>query len=161
MGFALVLESEVDLFGMYDFGLFGLLVENGIAQWLALVEDGNVFLGVQADRDSRMSHGVSGALGLDLVGDLLELEGRVLGENTCLLPSEDVRQVVMGREGTMNIVGASGLYSKTTVEVVHELRQVGIAGFPIGDAPQAQFRGQAVLEGLDGPLDAAFGLGGC
>lgn len=37
MGFALVLESEVDLFGMYDFGLFGLLVENGVIEWLALV----------------------------------------------------------------------------------------------------------------------------
>ena len=95
MGFALVLEGEVDLFGVYDFGLFGLLVKNGVIQWLALVEDGNVFLCVQADRDRRMSHGVSGALGLDLVDDLLKLEGQVLGECACFLPGQDASQVIV------------------------------------------------------------------
>ena len=43
-------------------------------------------------------------------------------------------------------------------EVFDKLRQVGITCFPGADASQAQFLGQAILQGLVGPFDAPFGL---
>ena len=88
MGFALVEKHLVDLLGLHDFGLFGLLVEDGVVQGFAFVEDGDIFLIIQANRYSSIAHGVGRVLGLDLIDNLVELQGQVLGENTHLLPAE-------------------------------------------------------------------------
>ena len=76
-----------------------------------------------------MAHGVSGARGLDLVDDLLELEGQVLGEQAGFLPGEDASEVILGCEWAMGIVSASGRNCETLVEIGDEFGQVGIACF--------------------------------
>ncbi len=86
MGFALVHEGKVNLLGLNDIGLFGLFVEDSVVVRLTLVEDGDVILSVQADHHGGMAHRIGGAFGLDLIDDLLELEGQVLGENARFLP---------------------------------------------------------------------------
>lgn len=159
MSITLAAENQVQLLSLHDFSLFSLFVENGVVKRLTFVEDGYVSLGIQTDRRCGMTQGVSGSFGLDLIDNLVELEGEVLGENACLLPGQDLGKVILCGERAMSIVGASGLGCKALVEVVHELRQVGIACFPTGDAAQAQFLGQAILNGLDGAFDPAFGLG--
>ena len=60
----------------------------------------------------------------------------------------------------MSIMLGAGWDSEAPVEVQDELGQVGIALLHGGDAPQAQFFDQAILQGLVGALDTSFGLGG-
>ena len=76
---ALVAKSQIDVFGLDDFSLFGLFVENRVVQRFAFIVDGNIFVVIQADSDSCIPQGISGTFGLDLVDDFLELEGQVLG----------------------------------------------------------------------------------
>lgn len=45
---SLVVERLVDIFSRDYLGLFGLLVENGVGQGFAFVEDENVLFGVHA-----------------------------------------------------------------------------------------------------------------
>ena len=157
---ALIEEGLVDLFGLHDFGLFGLLVKNGVVQGFAFIEDGDVSLIIQADSHRRIAHGVGGALGLDLVDDLVKLQGQVLGENACLLPGEETGGVVLRGERAMGVILASGLDCKAAIEIVHEFWQEGIACLPVRDATQTEFFGKAILEGLVDPLNPAFGLRG-
>ncbi len=58
-----------------------------------LVEDGDNSLGVFAHGDGSIAQGVIWACGLDLVDDLVVLNGQVLGERTGLLIGEDNVQV--------------------------------------------------------------------
>ena len=63
-----------------------------------------------------------------------------------------------GQQGAVGVVAAAGRDRKAAVEVFAKLGQIGIGGFHVGDAPQAQFLDQPVLQGLVGPFDASFGL---
>ena len=56
--------------------------------------DGDGALGIFADGDFGVAQGVGGTQGLDLVDDLLELQGQVLGERAGFLPAENVVQVI-------------------------------------------------------------------
>ena len=127
MSLALVEEDLVDLFGGHDLGLFGLLVENGVVQGFAFVEQGDVPLAIQADRHSSMAHGVGGTFGLDLISEVSKLEREAFRKNARFLPGQDASQVIVAGERAMRIVGAPGLSSKALVEVGDELGQVGIA----------------------------------
>ena len=100
--------------------LLGLLMEDGVMERLALVEDGEVFVEIHTDGDRGLAHGISGALGLDLIDDLIELNGEVFGEDACLLPGQDMSEVILVGERTMPIKGTSGLDSKAPVEVIQE-----------------------------------------
>ena len=75
----------VNLLGHDDLGLTLLPVKDGVIQRSALVEDGNVTLGILADSDLRLAQGIGGARGLYLVDDFVVLQGEVFGQNTCLL----------------------------------------------------------------------------
>ena len=75
VGLMAVLKGEINLFGLHNFGLSGLLVEDSVFEWFAFVEDGDLSLGVQADRHRSMAHGISRSMSLDLINSLLELEG--------------------------------------------------------------------------------------
>ena len=85
----LVLEDTIDVFSRDDFGLFGLFVEGGERQGIAFVEDRDILVGIQGNSDGSFTHGVGGALELDLVDDLSELEGQVVGEDPGFPPGED------------------------------------------------------------------------
>ena len=80
VGFRASLQSLVSLFGIYDTGLFGLFVEDGVIQRFALVADGDVSVCIQADGYSGVTHGIRGAMGLDLIDGLVKLKGQVFGE---------------------------------------------------------------------------------
>ena len=80
----------IELLGIDDLRLFGLSVEDGVIQWFAFIEDGEVFLGIQANRDGGMAQGIGGAFGLDLVDRFAKLDSQVFGEDTRFLPGQDL-----------------------------------------------------------------------
>ena len=129
-----VFEHAVDVFGLDDIGLLGLFVESGEREELAFVVDGDVIAGIQGDGDGGIAQGIRGAVNLDLVDDLSELNGQVFGEDVLLLPGKDLSQVVGFGKGAMSIMGRSGLNGEAAVEIVDEYWEEGIASFPIGDA---------------------------
>ena len=87
VGFA---HKRIESLGIDDLRLFGLSVEDGVIQWFAFVEDGEVFLGIQANGDGGMAQGIGGAFGLDLVDRFTKLDGQVFGEDTRFLPGQDL-----------------------------------------------------------------------
>ena len=91
-----------------------------------LVEDGDNSLGVFAHGDGRIAQGVIWACGLDLIDDLVVLNGQVFGERTGLLIGEDNVQVFGLEQRAMGVMGAAGLHGKTLIEVFSELRQESI-----------------------------------
>jgi len=67
-------------------------------------------------------------------------------------------EIVLVSKRAVGIMLTTRLDCKTTVEISHELWQVGIACLPSGDTAQTQFFGQAVLQSLVDPLDTPLGL---
>ena len=59
MGRPLVLKNTDDIFGIHDFSLVGLFVEDGIRQSLALVKQGDVPAGILANRHLGLAHGIA------------------------------------------------------------------------------------------------------
>ena len=153
-------ESEVKLFGRDDLSLLGLLVVNGVRQGFAIIQDGHLFLGVETNRDLRIAQGIRGAVGLNLVDGLLKLDGQVFGKGAGFLPGQNASEIVFGSEGAMGIDGTSRFFAKALVEIRDELWQIGIALCQAGNATQTHFFGQAILQGLNDPFHASFGLWG-
>jgi len=112
------LKGLVELFGVNNVRLPGLLMEDGVLERLVLVEDGEVFVEVQTDGNRGVTHSIGGALGLDLIDDLVELDSEVFGEDTCLLPGQDMSEIVLCGKGTMGIEGTAWLFGKSPVEAV-------------------------------------------
>ncbi len=63
MGQGCHLERLVDVFGRYDLRLMGLLVENGVGQRFALIENGYVLVGISAPGHLSLPQGIGGTLG--------------------------------------------------------------------------------------------------
>ena len=93
MSLALVEHGLIQVLGIDDFRLMLLLVKDGESQGFGLVEQGHLTVRIFADGDPGIAQGIGGAFGLDLVDDILELEGQVLREGARLLPGQDVGQV--------------------------------------------------------------------
>ena len=129
------------MLGLNELSLFGLHVEDGVLEVFAFVEQRDLSLGIQADRDGRVPHGVGGTLRLDLINDFPELESQVFCKDPLLLPGEDAGEGILGGKRAMGIVVASGWNGKASIEVFHEFWQVHIACFPRADALQTQFLG--------------------
>lgn len=123
MGFALVHEGKVNLLGLNDIGLFGLFVEDSVVVRLTLVEDGDVILSVQADHHGGMAHRIGGAFGLDLIDDLLELEGQVLGENARFLPGHFPPGMMLVGELALSL-NPTHFSSQVTAQILREPPQV-------------------------------------
>ena len=87
--FVLVLEDTIYVFSRDDFGLFGLFVEGGKGQGFAFAEDLDILVDIHGNSDGSFTHGVGRAIELDLVDDLSELEGQVVGEDPGFPPGED------------------------------------------------------------------------
>ena len=134
MGPALIDQGTIDVFCLDDLGLFGLFVEDRVFQGFAFVEDRDVIVSIEGESDGGITHGVGGTFGLDLIGDVFELEGEVFGKDTRFPPGENACQVVVAGEGAMSVVSAPRLNGKALVEVGDELGQVSIARLPIRDA---------------------------
>src|SRR5215208_747505 len=97
---SLFVKCLVEMFGRDDLRLSGLLGVDGKGQRFAIIQDGDFFLGVEADGDEGIAQSIGRALGLDLVDSLVELEG----------------------EGAMGIDIASGLLGKASIEVFQKFR---------------------------------------
>lgn len=161
MGFLYLLEMSIDFFGHDHLGLTLLLVKDGVIQGFTLVKDGDLALGVLAHSDLGFAQGISRASGLYLVDHLVVLQGEVLRKDTCLLAREDDIEFIFGKQqGEMGIMIASGLDSKTTIEIFDVLGSKIIGGLDRVDAPQAQFLDQPILKRQVDPLHASFGLRG-
>ena len=75
-------NSGVDLLGVDNFRLFGLLVKDSVVQRFALVEDRQVVMPIQADSDSGVAQGIGWTFRLDLIDYLVKLDGQVLSRRT-------------------------------------------------------------------------------
>ena len=117
-----LVEMGVELFGRHDFSLAGLSVEDGVVQGFAFVKDGDLTLRALGDGDLSFTQGITGALGVDLVDDLVVLEGEVLGNSSGLLEGEDQVKFFLGeRQGAVSMMSTAGLDSKARIEIGYEL----------------------------------------
>jgi hypothetical protein len=99
-----------------------------------LVEDGDNSFGVFAHGDGGLAQGVIWASGLDLIDDLVVLNGQVFGECTRLLVGEDQVQIFGLEQRAMGIMGAARLHCETAIVVCSELRQESIGVIQVGNA---------------------------
>ena len=129
-----VVEHLIDGFVVNNFSLSGLLVEDRILERFVLVDDLDVFLLINADGNWCAAHGIERTLRLDLVNNLVELDGQVVAENAVLLPSKNASQIVFACEWAMSIKAASWHNSEASIEIFDKFRQIGIASFPRRDA---------------------------
>ena len=96
VGLALVEQNVIDLLGSDHIRLAGLFVEYGVIQRIVFVEDGYLAEGVLADVDLRIVPGVGGAICLDLIDDIFELDSEIFGDGARLLPGEDLVKILVG-----------------------------------------------------------------
>jgi hypothetical protein len=122
-----IADNWVELLGIDNFRLFGLLVKNGVVQGFTFVGNGKLVLRIQTNCYSSMAHGIGGTLGLDLIDCFAKLEGQVFRECACVLPGQDLIEIVLVSEQAVGVMVAARLGCKTLVEIHHELWQVGIA----------------------------------
>ncbi len=139
--------------------LTGLLVENGEIQGVAFIANGDISLSILTYNDLGFVEGIGGAIRVDLVDHILELEGQVPGNAAGLLPGEDLVQVVGLQQGPVGIQRRTGLDGEAGVEISDELRQIGIALLLSVDASQAHLLDQPILQGLVDPFNPSLGLG--
>ena len=67
------LDRFVNVFCDDNFRLFCLFVKNIVGQKLAFVKQGNVLFGIHANSNRRVSHGIRGALSLNLINNFFKL----------------------------------------------------------------------------------------
>ena len=96
VGLALVEQNVIDLLGSDHFRLAGLFMEYGVIQRIVFVEDGYLAEGVLADIDLSIVPGVGGAICLDLIDDIFELDSEIFGDGARLLPGEDLVKILVG-----------------------------------------------------------------
>ena len=68
-------KSQMNTLGVDDLGQMFLLVENGEGQFSGSIEDGDSRLSIFADGDLRLAQRITAGLSLDLIDDLVELQG--------------------------------------------------------------------------------------
>ena len=90
-------EAAVEMLGVDHGCLRGEFFEGGESQRLVFVEDHDFSFGIFTNCDGCFLQGVDGTFGLDLVDELVVLQGQVFGEARLPLPSQDPLEVV-GRQ---------------------------------------------------------------
>lgn len=127
---------------------------------MVFVQHCHLAFGIFQDSDRGIAHGIRRAVYTDLVNGFEVLESQVLGQNAGGLAAQNPIQLIGGSQRGMIIDRAAGLSGKTLIVALHELRQPLVSLLGGGNASQAHFFGQAVLQGLIGPFHSPFGLGG-
>jgi len=138
---SLLAECLIEMFGRHDLRLPSLLSVDCEGQSFAIIQDGDLFLRSDTDGDLGVMQSIGGAFGLDLVNGLVELEREIFRKRPSFLPRENADQVIFGGERAMGIDNASGLFGEALIEIVQELRQVGVTRFPGANLAQAHFFG--------------------
>lgn len=128
------LELAIKGFVIDDFSLAGGILKEGVGEGDVFVEDGDFSLDILTGADLSIAEGIGGTIGLDLVDDLVELHGEVLGEGAVFLIIEDEVQVFGLKQGAVGVMTAAGCDGEAAVEVFSELTQIGIASRHIRNA---------------------------
>src|SRR5664280_1120398 len=121
------------LFGGDHFCLVFLLLEDGVGEFITLIENADLALIILTNRHLGLMERIRRTIGLDLIDHVLELEGEVFGYKPGLLPGEDLVEVLMSLHRSMSIQGRARLDRKAGIEIGDELRQIGIALLHIVD----------------------------
>jgi hypothetical protein len=79
------LDFVVKGFGIDELRLAEGFAEGGEIKGFVLVKDGNVTMLILANDDGCFSEGIRGAVGLDLIDDIVVLHGQVLGDGAGFL----------------------------------------------------------------------------
>lgn len=81
-------------------------------------------------------------------------------EGARLLPAEDVIEPDVGGDRAEGVLGLGGGHGELGVVAGDEVLQGSVGLLQRRGTGEAEFEDQALLEGAEGPLDAAFGLRG-
>ena len=122
-----LVEMVVNVFRQDDLRLPQLLVEDRVVEGMALVKDSNLTFGVFTNGDLSFAEGVGRAVGLDLVDNLVVLEGQVFGQDAGFLARKEEVEFILGEERwTVCSMLAAGFDSKTVVEILNVIREESI-----------------------------------
>ena len=80
-------------FGINDLGLVDRFVEGGEIERLVFVADIDLAKMIFMDGDFGLSQGIVRSLRLDLIDDILVLDGQVFGDRSGFLPGQDQVEV--------------------------------------------------------------------
>jgi hypothetical protein len=124
-----------------------------------MVEDGDAAIEALVDLDDRF-----GVVALVRAGQELDLCGPerdrvVVAHGALVFEAEDRLGVEAGGPGPIGSGWVRRRLGEAGVVTREEVSQEGIGSFAVGDAGQAQFGAQAILERAKEPLDTALGLG--
>ena len=89
-------DLVIDGFGIDNGGLGDGFVERGEIEGLVIVVDGDLPQMIFMDGDFGIAQGIGRALRLDLVDDILVMDGQVFGDRAGLLPGEDQIEIFRG-----------------------------------------------------------------
>ena len=81
-----LLDIVIDGIGIYDLRLSDGFVESGKIERFLVIEDGDFTMGDLTDNYFGSAKGIGRAVGLDLVDDIVEMDGQILGDCAGLLP---------------------------------------------------------------------------
>ena len=76
------LNDPVDIFGIDGLSLVGQFFVGRVSERFVFVENRDNSFCIFADSDLGMPQGIVRAVGLDLINDLVELDGQVLGKQS-------------------------------------------------------------------------------
>lgn len=98
--------------------------------------------------------------GDDLVGDIVELDLQILGDDAGVVDGKDEIEVGGSVERQVGVTRGTGQNGELAVVGLEELGQEDIRVEVRGDIAEPQFLDEAVLEGLVGSFNSSFGLRG-
>ena len=143
----LLVKVCVEQFGGDDLSLAGLSVEDGVVKRFAFVENRNLTERAFSNRDERFAESIAGALGLDLIDDLVVLDGQVFGDRSGSLAGEDQVEFLLGESGwAMDIMIGARAYGKTLIVVSDVLSGKDIGLINGRDVLQTEFFDHAILQ---------------
>ena len=123
------LNDLVDIFGIDHFGLAGQFFVDCVSERFVFVENRDNSFGIFTDRDLGIPQGIVWAVGLDLINDLVELDGQVLGKQPGILAGQNEIQIFGFEQRPVSIVRSARGHRKAAIKIFTELGQVLIASF--------------------------------
>ena len=87
-------DLMIEGFGVHDFSLTLRFMVDGVREGFVLIQDRDDSLRIFTDGDLSFTQGIPWAVGLDLVNDLVGLDGQVFGEDAGFLMGQDQVQVL-------------------------------------------------------------------
>ena len=115
------LNDLVDIFGIDRFGLAGQFFVGRVSERFVFVENRDNSFCIFADSDLGITQGIVRAVGLDLINDLVELDGQVLGKQPGILAGQNEIQVFGFEQRPVSVMSSARGYRKAAIEIFTEL----------------------------------------